>query len=95
MQRKKWHQLLVQLEYVEQNLKPNWNIMLQKGSITRCHSTLNWLKLTMKSLEWNPRLDVQKNWAGSTMSYKITTANFIINRPITPKTIRQRAYNLL
>lgn len=61
LQRKKWHKAFSILEYGEKNLKPNVNILLQKGNY---HLKAQQIELAKKyyekALKWNPRLDIQK-----------------------------------
>jgi tetratricopeptide (TPR) repeat protein len=59
--KKKWQSAYSILEYAESTLKPNVNVLLQKG---KYHLMAQQIELSKtyyeKALKWNPRLDVQK-----------------------------------
>ena len=97
LQRKKWHRALVQLEYVEQNLKPNVNIMLQKGKYHLMSQQIELAKTYYeKALKWNPRLDVQKElgWINLELQ-KYPTAISLLSDHLHRNPSDNEAYNLL
>lgn len=61
MKKKKWISAFSLLDYAEKNLKPNVNVLLQKG---RYYLLSHRVKLAKqyydKALLWNPRLNIQK-----------------------------------
>ena len=61
IQRKKWQKACTILEYAERSLKPNVNILLQKGKYYLMSQQIELAKKYYeKALMWNPRLDIQK-----------------------------------
>lgn len=61
LQRKKWQKAFSLLDYAERTLKPNVNILLQRGKYYLMAQQVALAKSYYeKALKWNPRLDVQK-----------------------------------
>jgi len=97
LQRKKWHSAFSLLEYAERTLKPNVNILLQKG---KYHLMAQQIELAKsyyeKALKWNPRLDVQKELGWINLELQnYPTAISLLSDHLHRNPSDYEAYNLL
>lgn len=97
LQRKKWHKAFSILEYGEKNLKPNVNILLQKGNY---HLKAQQIELAKKyyekALKWNPRLDIQKELGSINIELKkFPIAISLLSDHLHRNPSDYEAYNLL
>ena len=95
--KKKWKSAYSILEYAESTLKPNVNVLLQKG---KYHLMAQQIELSKtyyeKALKWNPRLDVQKElgWINLELK-KYPTAISLLSDHLHRNPSDYEAYNLL
>lgn len=97
LQKKKWQSAYSVLEYAERTLKPNVNILLQKG---KYHLMAQQIELSKtyyeKALKWNPRLDVQKELGWINLELKnYPTAISLLSDHLHRNPSDYEAYNLL
>jgi serine/threonine protein kinase len=97
LQRKKWHSAFSLLEYAERTLKPNVNILLQKG---KYHLMAQHIELAKsyfeQALKWNPRLDVQKELGWINLELQnYPTAISLLSDHLHRNPSDYEAYNLL
>ncbi|MEI2674371.1 MAG: FHA domain-containing protein [Chitinophagaceae bacterium] len=97
LQKKKWQSAYSILEYAERTLKPNVNILLQKG---KYHLMAQQIELSKtyyeKALKWNPRLDVQKELGWINLELKnYPTAISLLSDHLHRNPSDYEAYNLL
>lgn len=97
LQKKKWQSAYSVLEYAEKTLKPNVNILLQKG---KYHLMAQQIELSKtyyeKALKWNPRLDVQKELGWINLELKnYPTAISLLSDHLHRTSSDYEAYNLL
>lgn len=97
LQRKKWQRAFSIMDYAEINLKPNVNILLQKG---KYHLLAKQIELSKtyyeKALKWNPRLDVQKELGWINLELKnYPTAISLLSDHLHRNPSDYEAYNLL
>jgi tetratricopeptide (TPR) repeat protein len=95
--RKKWHSAFSLLEYAERTLKPNVNILLQRG---KYHLMAQQIELAKsyyeKALKWNPRLDVQKELGWINLELQnYPTAISLLSDHLHRNPSDYEAYNLL
>ncbi len=97
LQKKKWQSAYSVLEYAEKTLKPNVNILLQKG---KYHLMAQQIELSKayyeKALKWNPRLDVQKELGWINLELKnYPTGISLLSDHLHRNPSDYEAYNLL
>lgn len=97
LQRKKWASALSLLEHAERTLKPNVNVLLQKG---KYHLMAQQIELAKsyyeKALKWNPRLDVQKELGWINLELQnYPTAISLLSDHLHRNPSDYKAYNLL
>jgi serine/threonine protein kinase len=95
--RKKWNSAISLLEYAEKTLKPNVNILLQRG---KYHLMAQQIELAKsyyeKALKWNPRLDVQKELGWINLELQnYPTAISLLSDHLHRNPSDYEAYNLL
>lgn len=95
--KKKWKSAYSILEYAESTLKPNVNVLLQKG---KYHLMAQQIELSKtyyeKALKWNPRLDVQKELGWINLEQKkYPTAISLLSDHLHRNPSDYEAYNLL
>jgi serine/threonine protein kinase len=97
LQRKKWGSALSLLEYAEKTLKPNVNILLQKGKYYLMAQQIELAKsFYEKALKWNPRLDVQKELGWINLELQnYPTAISLLSDHLHRNPSDYEAYNLL
>ncbi len=95
--RKKWNRAFSLLEYAETNLKPNVNILLQKGKYYLMAQQIEQAKSYYeKALKWNPRLDVQKELGWINLELQnYPTAISLLSDHLHRNPSDYEAYNLL
>lgn len=97
LQKKKWLKAYSILDYAEKSLKPNVNVLLQKG---KYHLMAQQIELSKtyyeKALKWNPRLDVQKELGWINLELKnYPTAISLLSDHVHRNPSDYEAYNLL
>lgn len=97
LQKKKWQSALSLIEYAEKTLKPNVNILLQKGKFYLLAQQIALSKIYYeKALKWNPRLDVQKELGWINLELKnYPTAISLLSDHLHRNPSDYEAYNLL
>lgn len=97
LQKKKWLRAYSILEYAEKNLKPNVNILLQKGKYYLLAQQIDLAKIYYeKALKWNPRLDVQKELGWINLEQKnYPTAISLLSDHLHRNPSDYEGYNLL
>jgi len=97
LNRKKWQSAYSILEYAEKTLKPNVNILLQKGKYHLMAQQIELAKTYYeKALKWNPRLDVQKELGWINLELKnYPTAISLLSDHLHRNPSDYEAYNLL
>ena len=97
LQRKKWKNALSILEYAEKTLKPNVNILLQRGKYHLMAQQIEIAKSYYeKALKWNPRLDIQKELGWINLELKnYPTAISLLSDHLHRNPSDYEAYNLL
>ena len=97
LQRKKWQKAFSILKYAEEKLKPNVNILLQRG---KYHLKAQQIELAKKyyekALKWNPRLDIQKELGSINLELKnFPIAISLLSDHLHRNPSDYEAYNLL
>lgn len=94
---KKWNRALSLLEYAERTLKPNVNILLQRGKYHLMGQQIELAKSYYeKALNWNPRLDVQKELGWINLELEnYPTAISLLSDHLHRNPSDYEAYNLL
>jgi len=97
IERKRWQKAYSLLDYAEKSLKPNVNVLLQKG---KYHLLMKQIELAKtyyeKALKWNPRLDVQKELGWINLELKnYPTAISLLSDHLHRRPSDYEAYNLL
>jgi serine/threonine protein kinase len=97
LQKKKWKNAYTILEYADSTLKPNVNILLQKGKYHLMAQQIDLSKTYYeKALKWNPRLDVQKELGWINLELKnYPTAISLLSDHLHRNPSDYEAYNLL
>ncbi len=97
IERKRWQKAYSLLDYAEKSLKPNVNVLLQKG---KYHLLMKQIELAKayyeKALKWNARLDVQKELGWINLELKnYPTAISLLSDHLHRRPSDYEAYNLL
>jgi len=97
MKRKKWNKAYSLLDYAERQLKPNVNVLHQKGKYFLLQQKIELAKeYYEKALKWNPRLDVQKDLGWINLEIKnYPTAISLLSDHLHRNPSDYEAYNLL
>lgn len=97
LQRKKWQKAYSLLDYAERMLKPNVNILLQRGKYHLLSQQIELAKSYYeKALKWNPRLDVQKELGWINLELQnYPTAISLLSDHLHRNPSDYEAYNLL
>lgn len=97
LQKKKWQRAFSILDYAENTLKPNVNILLKKGKYHLLAQQIAMAKSYFeKALKWNPRLDVQKELGWINLELKnYPTAISLLSDHLHRHPSDYEAYNLL
>jgi len=97
LQKKKWQKAYSLLDYAEKTLKPNVNVLFQKGRYYLMTQKTELAKVYFeKALKWNPRLDVQKELGRINLELKnYPTAISLLSDHLHRNPSDFEAYNLL